>query len=65
MDEDVREQRRLAGLARADQNAQKAQNSVPVEQRRPWLGGPLSLLAPARADYFLRRLTLRLRRKGG
>jgi hypothetical protein len=42
MDEDGREQRRLAGLARADQNAQKAQNSVPVEQRRPWLGGRLA-----------------------
>ena len=41
-DEDRREQSRLAGLARADQNAQKAQTSVPVEQRRPWLSGRLA-----------------------
>jgi hypothetical protein len=41
-DEDWPEQKRLAALARADQNAQKAQNSVPFEQRRPWLGGRLA-----------------------
>jgi len=41
-DEDWHEQRRLEALARADQIAQKAQNSVPVEQRRPWLGARLA-----------------------
>jgi hypothetical protein len=41
-DEDWREQTRLAALARADQIAQKAQNPVPVEQRRPWLGARLA-----------------------
>jgi hypothetical protein len=41
-DEDWREQRRLAALARADQIAQKAQNSVPGEQRQPWLGARLA-----------------------
>ena len=31
-----REEARLATLARGDQNAQKALNSVPIDQRRSW-----------------------------
>jgi hypothetical protein len=41
-EEDWRKQRRLEALARADQIAQKTQNSVPVEQRRPLLGARLA-----------------------
>jgi hypothetical protein len=58
-----RQQALLAALAISDQTAQKARNSVPVEERRPWwppAGRPTSWTAAAHRSTA----TLRPSRKG-